>query len=75
MKKPIYAIGNKCKTLHIIPEMAFSKSLCGFLPTANGGGKPTWKVYEKETALGFVTVGIKVCEQCEKLHESIKGED
>jgi hypothetical protein len=68
MSEPIYALGNKCRTLHIIPGMTFSPSLCGFIPTANRGGKPTWSVFEKEVALSRVTVQIRVCEVCEKLH-------
>lgn len=70
MTHAIYAYGNKCSTLHIIPEMKFSPSLCGFTPTANRGGTPNWSVVDKEEALSRRSRRFYTCEKCEKIFDA-----
>jgi hypothetical protein len=70
LSKLVWAMGNKCSTIHIIPEQKFMPALCGFESKANRGRTPklvilkTDEVEKIMQSKKLIHDGIKICKKC-----------
>lgn len=75
LSKLIWARGNKCSTLHILPTQSFVPAICCFESKANRGGTAKWVIFKKTEVEKIINSkylvhdGISACKKCIKLAE------